>query len=96
MLMKFGLWFCNTGRYVDPKNAVALAQAAEAAGFESVWTVEHTIVPAGYCRPQPVNNSVPNIVGGHFEAEPSGAPELSRCSERLAVACAAIADAVGW
>src|SRR2546423_10592319 len=46
--MKFGLRFCNAGRYVDPKEAAALAQAAEAARFESLWTVEHTIVPAGY------------------------------------------------
>ncbi|MEO7427772.1 MAG: LLM class F420-dependent oxidoreductase [Acidimicrobiales bacterium] len=30
------------------EGAVALAQAAEAGGFESLWTVEHTIVPAGY------------------------------------------------
>ena len=46
--MKFGLRYCNTGRYVDPAQAVALAQAGEAAGFESIWTVEHTVVPAGY------------------------------------------------
>ena len=32
--MKFALRYCNTGRYVDAKEAVALAQAAEAAGFE--------------------------------------------------------------
>jgi len=46
--VKFGLRYCNTGRYVDPSRAVELAQAAEAAGFESLWTVEHTVVPAGY------------------------------------------------
>jgi len=46
--MKFGLRYCNTGDFVDPAAAVALAQAAEAAGFDSVWTVEHTVVPAGY------------------------------------------------
>lgn len=46
--MKFGLRYCNTGAYVDAKAAVALAEAAEAAGFESLWTVEHTVVPAGY------------------------------------------------
>jgi probable F420-dependent oxidoreductase len=51
--MKFGLWFCNTGRYVDPSPAASLAQAAEAAGFESLWTVEHTIVPAGYASAYP-------------------------------------------
>ena len=55
--MKFGLWFCNTGRYVGPKEAIALAQAAEAAGFESLWTVEHTIVPAGYASAYPYDPS---------------------------------------
>jgi len=46
--MKFGLRYCNTGRYVDPARAVELMQAAEAAGFESAWTVEHTVIPRGY------------------------------------------------
>lgn len=55
--MKFGLWFCNTGHYVEPKEAVALAQAAEGAGFESLWTVEHTIVPAGYASAYPYDAS---------------------------------------
>lgn len=55
--MDFGLRYCNTGRYVDAREAVALAQAAEAAGFESLWTVEHTIVPAGYASPYPYDPS---------------------------------------
>lgn len=55
--MKFGLWFCNTGRYSGPNDAVAMAQAAEAAGFESLWTVEHTIVPAGYASAYPYDPS---------------------------------------
>lgn len=55
--MKFGLWFCNTGRYVDPREAIALAQAAEAADFESLWTVEHTVVPAGYASAYPYDPS---------------------------------------
>lgn len=46
--MKFGLRYCNTGRYVDPGLAVELVQAADEAGFESIWTVEHTVVPGGY------------------------------------------------
>ena len=46
--MKFGLRYCNTGRYTDPREAVALLQAAEAAGFESAWTVEHVVVPRDY------------------------------------------------
>jgi probable F420-dependent oxidoreductase len=46
--VKFGLRYCNTGRYVDPTLAIELVQAAEEAGFESAWTVEHTVVPEGY------------------------------------------------
>ena len=51
--MKFGLRYCNTGRFVEPREAQALAQAAEDAGFESLWTVEHTVVPAGYASRYP-------------------------------------------
>src|SRR6185312_199899 len=47
-VMKFGIRYCNTGPYVDPARAVELVQAAEAAGFESAWTVEHTVIPRGY------------------------------------------------
>ncbi len=46
--MKFGLRNANTRRYTKAANAVEIAQAAEAAGFESIWTVEHTVVPDGY------------------------------------------------
>src|SRR5262245_24843719 len=55
--MRFGLRYCNTGRYVAANEAVALAQAAEAAGFESLWTVEHTIVPANYASAYPYDAS---------------------------------------
>jgi probable F420-dependent oxidoreductase len=55
--MKFGLRYCNTSRYVDPAEAVALAQAGEAAGFESLWTVEHTVVPGGYGSSYPYDAS---------------------------------------
>lgn len=46
--MKFGLRYCNIGRYIDPAKAVELVQAGEEAGFESAWTVEHTVVPGNY------------------------------------------------
>ena len=51
--MHFGLRYCNTGRYVDGGKAVELVQAAEEAGFESAWTVEHTVVPAGHASAYP-------------------------------------------
>lgn len=46
--MKFGMMFANAGPASQPDHAAALAQIAEEAGFESLWTVEHVVVPAGY------------------------------------------------
>ena len=40
--------FANAGPFSEPENAVGLAQLAEENGFESLWTVEHVVVPAGY------------------------------------------------
>jgi probable F420-dependent oxidoreductase len=40
--MKWGIVFSSTG-FPDPDNAIALAQAAEEAGFESLWAPEHVI-----------------------------------------------------
>jgi probable F420-dependent oxidoreductase len=41
--MKWGVLFASTG-FPDPVSAVALGQAAEAAGFESLWAPEHVVV----------------------------------------------------
>ncbi|HVQ74850.1 MAG TPA: TIGR03619 family F420-dependent LLM class oxidoreductase, partial [Candidatus Binatia bacterium] len=46
--MKFGLRYASLGRHANGPAAVELAQAAEAAGFDSIWTVEHVVVPHGY------------------------------------------------
>lgn len=46
--MKFGIMFANSGPAAQPEHATALAQLAEEAGFESLWTVEHVVVPVGY------------------------------------------------
>ena len=55
--MKFGIIFANTGPFTDPAAAVAMARAAEDAGFESLWTVEHPVVPAGYESTYPYDRS---------------------------------------
>ncbi len=44
--MKFGLMFSNVIGHPDA--AVAMARAAEDVGIESLWTVEHVVVPVGY------------------------------------------------
>lgn len=46
--MKFGVMFANVGPMAYAEGAAAIGQAAEAGGFESLWTVEHTVVPSGY------------------------------------------------
>ena len=46
--MKFGIAFANAGLFSDGPTAAACAQAIEGAGFESVWTVEHVLVPVDY------------------------------------------------
>jgi probable F420-dependent oxidoreductase len=46
--MKFGLRYASLGKYSNGPAAVELAKAAEEAGFESIWTVEHVVVPRDY------------------------------------------------
>lgn len=43
--MKIGLFAINYGTCADPEAAVRVARHAEAAGFESVWTGEHVVLP---------------------------------------------------
>lgn len=62
--MKFGIGFANTGPFVEPQAAAALGTAAEDAGIDSLWTVEHVIVPTEYesAYPYAANGKMP---GGH-------------------------------
>ena len=55
--MKFGIAFANIEPFEGPREGVLLATAAEAAGFESIWTVDHVVVPAGYRSRYPYDPS---------------------------------------
>jgi len=55
--MHIGLMFANTGVSTRPEGAVAVAEHAEAAGFDSLWTVEHVVIPAGYESPYPYSQT---------------------------------------
>lgn len=55
--MKFGLMFANVGPFATAAGAKAVATAAEDAGFESIWTVEHVLVPEGYESEYPYDKS---------------------------------------
>lgn len=49
--------FANLGPYATPDGIRALATAAEDAGIESLWTVEHVVVPKGYNSAYPYDPS---------------------------------------
>ena len=59
--MKFGLFGINNGPCAFPKCAAAVARAAEDAGFESVWTGEHVILPDPQAPPSPVAADYPML-----------------------------------
>ncbi len=55
--MKFGIIFANSGPWAYPEFAAAMGELAEGFGIESLWTVEHTVVPAGYGSEYPYSKS---------------------------------------
>src|SRR5437762_2831515 len=55
--MKIGLVFSNVILFGTPDGARALAEAADETGVESLWTVEHVVVPEGYESPYPYSAS---------------------------------------
>ena len=55
--MNFGVIFANVGAFATPAGARAIATAAADAGFDSLWTVEHVVVPADYQSTYPYDPS---------------------------------------
>ena len=55
--MKFGIGFANILHWTTAQGAVEFGQAAEAAGFDSVWTVEHVVYPDEYASQYPYDPS---------------------------------------
>ncbi len=46
--MRYGIVFANVMQFGTAEGARAIGSAAEDTGFDSVWTVEHVVVPKGY------------------------------------------------
>ena len=55
--MKFGLMYANAGPFAYPEMLTHLAQTAERCGVESLWTVEHVVIPVGYKSTYPYDPS---------------------------------------
>src|ERR1700752_2423202 len=55
--MKFGLMYANAGPFAFPEALTHLATTAERVGMESLWTVEHVVIPVGYGSTYPYDPS---------------------------------------
>ena len=55
--MKVGIAFANILNFGTPEGSIQFAQAAEKAGVESLWTVEHVIYPSNYESKYPYDAS---------------------------------------
>lgn len=56
---KLGFFGINMGTMADPSVMIRVAQEAEAAGYESVWTGEHIVLPDPQAPPSPAAPEVP-------------------------------------
>lgn len=59
--MKLGLFGINMGPCADPETAARVAVAAEQAGFDSVWTGEHVVLPDPQAPPSPAPPQMPML-----------------------------------
>lgn len=57
--MKFGLFSIGYGACVFPETAARVARAAQAAGFESLWTGERVVAPDPQVPPSPAPADFP-------------------------------------
>jgi probable F420-dependent oxidoreductase len=67
--MKLGLMFVNSGPFSSPDLLAHLAQKAEECAFESIWTVEHVVIPKDFKSPYPYSKDG-KIPGGEDVAIP--------------------------
>jgi probable F420-dependent oxidoreductase len=55
--MRFGLMYANAGPFAYPEMLTHLATTAERVGIESIWAVEHVVIPVGYKSTYPYDPS---------------------------------------
>lgn len=55
--LRIGIRFANVAPFDSGEGARAIARAAEAAGIESLWTVEHVVIPQAYASRYPYSQS---------------------------------------
>jgi probable F420-dependent oxidoreductase len=48
VIVKFGVFFANAGPFAQPEVFETLVRTSDDVGMESLWAVEHVVVPVGY------------------------------------------------
>jgi probable F420-dependent oxidoreductase len=61
--------FANGARGAEPEHAAALVRAAERVGYESLWAVQHVVMPIGHASSYPYSDSG-TVPGGTTVAIP--------------------------
>ena len=74
--MKIGLMFANSGPFTNPDLFAHLVTSAEKFGVESIWTVEHVVIPQDYKSPYPYS-ATGKIPGGEDVSIPDPLQPLS-------------------
>ena len=60
-IMRLGLFAINYNTCAHPESCVRVARAAEEAGFDSVWTAEHFVLPSGPAELRRLRSTTPMI-----------------------------------
>jgi len=59
--MELGLFGINMGPLANPESSARVAQAAETAGFDSLWAGEHVVLPEPQATPSPLPSEYPML-----------------------------------
>lgn len=65
--MELGVILPNSGAFADPQAILAVAEAAEALGFDALWTADHLVLPIE------TQTSYPYVRGAKIRLDPSHA-----------------------
>jgi probable F420-dependent oxidoreductase len=93
--MKFGVMYANYFGGGGPEAATALGRAAENAGFDSLWTSDHVVVPLDYQSPFPYDDSKRAKVKNMDDLEELEIPDSLIWLTHVAATCPSILLATG-
>ncbi len=83
--MKLGFFGIGSGPCAEPEVAARVARAAEAAGYESLWTGEHVVLPEPRVPPSPAPPDFPMLHPSSILAFLAGVTERVRLGTGIVI-----------